>query len=284
MTRLLFTLSVLVLLATSCGEKTATKAAQTSCCGDPNAANATFVSFSDDAAFRDMHPAPKPTELTKKGKMVKFTVAGGAAGSAFLVRPKRRTDQYLLLFHEWWGLNDYIRNEAAMWSEKLGVNVLAVDLYDGKVATTADEAGKLMQGCNPERALAIIKGAAAYAGPKADFRTMGWCFGGGWSMQAAIALSNRVKACVMYYGMPETDVERLKGLMTDVVFIHAKQDKWINDEVVAKLQVNMKLLGKKVMVYDYDADHAFANPSNPKYNDAAASEARAVVEAYLKEK
>ncbi|MCB0577136.1 MAG: dienelactone hydrolase family protein, partial [Saprospiraceae bacterium] len=37
-------------------------------------------------------------------------------------------------------------------------------------------------------------------------------------------------------------------------------------------------------VYEYDADHAFANPSSPRYNEAAAKEAREKVASYLKEK
>lgn len=249
-----------------------------------NEAVAQFASFASDVEFRDMHPSPLVTELAKKGKMIEFPVAGGANGHAFLVKSRRKTDKYLMLFHEWWGLNDYIKNEAAMWSKELGVHVLAVDLYDGKLATTADDAGKLMQANDPARSLAIIDGAAKYAGDKANFRTMGWCFGGGWSLQAAIHLKEKVKGCVVYYGMAEQDVNKLKMLTTDVIFIHPKQDKWINDDMVSNFEKNMKAAGKAVMVYHYDADHAFANPSSPKYNEQAAKEARAIVNSYLKGK
>ena len=166
-------------------------------CHDSQDATAQFASFASDAEFRGMHPDPLATELIKKGKMVEFPVAGGANGHAYLVKSKRKTDKYLLLFHEWWGLNDYIKNEAAMWSKELGVHVLAVDLYDGKMATTADEAGKLMQGNDPVRSLAIIDGAAKYAGENANFRTMGWCFGGGWSLRAALQLKDKTRGCVV---------------------------------------------------------------------------------------
>jgi carboxymethylenebutenolidase len=187
----------------------------------------------------------------------------------------------LLLFHEWWGLNDYIRNEASAWVHELGINVLAVDLYDGKTATTAEDAGALMQACDPDRAKAIIQAAVKFVGDDADFRTMGWCFGGGWSLQATLLAGDRAKACVMFYGMPEKDVDKLKSLQTDVLMIHAKKDKWINDEVVAEFKENMSSAGKSLTVKEYDADHAFANPSSPRYNDQAAKEARAAVRAYL---
>ena len=253
-------------------------------CHDPNSAVAQFASFASDPLFRSMHPDPLNTELTKKGKMVEFPVAGGVNGHAFFVKSRRKTNKYLMLFHEWWGLNDYIKNEAAMWSKELGVHVLAVDLYDGKMATTAEDAGKLMQGNDPARSLAIISGAAQFAGDKADFRTMGWCFGGGWSLQAALQLKEKAKGCVMYYGMPEQDVQKLKTLSTDVVFIHPELDKWITAEMAGGFEANMKSAGKSAMVYHYPADHAFANPSSPRYNEKAAKEARATVTAYLKGK
>ena len=110
---------------------------------------------------------------------------------------------------------------------------------------------------------------------------MGWCFGGGWSLCAALQLQARTKACVIYYGMPEQDVEKLKTLQSDVLFIHPDQDKWISKEVVSDFEANMKKAGKSTKVYHYDADHAFANPSSPRYNEKAAQEARGVVKAYL---
>lgn len=247
-------------------------------CHDPNAA---FAAFGSDKDFQDAHPAPLPVSAKHAGKNIEFPVEGGPNGKGFLIKAHGQTNKYLLLFHEWWGLNDYIRNEASMWSHQLGINVLAVDLYDGQVTTSAEEAGKLMQACDPARATAIIKGAAKYVGDNADFRTMGWCFGGGWSLQATLQLADKAKACVMYYGMPEKDVEKLKTLSTDVFVVHAKQDKWINDEVVNEFKQNMEKAGKKVTVAEYDADHAFANPSSPRYNEKAAQESRAAVRAYL---
>ncbi len=247
-------------------------------CHDPNAE---FAVFAQDKNFRDAHPAPQPVVPKHGGQIVEFPVAGGPNGRAFLIKPHTPTNKYLLLIHEWWGLNNYVMNEATRWSHDLNINVLAVDLYDGKVATTAEEAGKYMQACDPARANAIIESAAKYAGENADFRTMGWCFGGGWSLQTALLLKDKVKACVMYYGMPEKDVEKLKTLSTDVLMVHAQKDQWINGEVVAGFKKNMEVAGEKLTVLEYDADHAFANPSSPKYNEPAAKEARAAVKAYL---
>ncbi len=244
--------------------------------------HADFAAFADDPAFRRAHPEPQPTALLHGGRPVTFPLEDSTMGRGFLVSAHRQTNQYLLLFHEWWGLNDYVRNEAIRWAHDLDIHVLAVDLYDGKVAATSDEARQLMQGCSAERAERIIRGAAAFAGASADFRTLGWCFGGGWSLQAALLLGERVKGCVVFYGMPERDVERLKTLQSDVFFVHAKRDRWITDEVVATFSESMRLAGKGLQVREYDADHAFANPSGQRYHEPSAQAARAAVLEYLR--
>ncbi len=250
-------------------------------CHDVRSATAEFAEFANDKNFLAAHPSPLSVELAGKGKMIEFPVAGGATGHGYLVKARKKTDKYLLIFQEWWGLNDFVKNEAAMWSKELGINVLAIDLYDGKIATTPEEAGKLMQANDPARSSALILAAAKHLGEKADFRTLGWCFGGGWSLQAALLLKNKTKACVMYYGMPEKEVNKLTGLASDVLFIHASQDQWITDQVVAEFETNMKSAGKTVTVNRYDANHAFANPSSPRYNEPSAKASRAVVTAYL---
>ncbi|MFN0014750.1 MAG: dienelactone hydrolase family protein [Saprospiraceae bacterium] len=247
-------------------------------------ASAEFAALGSEKNFQNAHPTPKPVALLHGGTIVEFPVVDGPNGRGFLMTSHGRSNKYLLLFHEWWGLNNYVRNEANRLAHELGINVLALDLYDGKLTENAEEAGKLMQACSPERAAAIIKGAALYAGENADFRTLGWCFGGGWSLKASLLLGEQAKACVIYYGMPEKDVEKLKTLQTDVLMIHAKQDKWINDETVAAFQKNMDSAGKSLTVREYAADHAFANPSSPRFNNEAAQAARAAVLEYLRGK
>ena len=59
-------------------------------------------------------------------------------------------------------------------------------------------------------------------------------------------------------------------------------DAWINQAVLADFETNMKSAGKKLTVLSFDADHAFANPSNPKFDPKAASEARKQAVAYVK--
>ncbi|SHI87631.1 carboxymethylenebutenolidase [Hymenobacter daecheongensis DSM 21074] len=257
-----------------------------SCCAKPaTTANATeaFAMLATNEDFSGGHDAPLPYAYEGQGQMIEFKTTDGQTGKAFEIKSNVRSDKYLFIIHEWWGLNDYIKKEAATYAKELkGVNIIALDLYDGQVATTADEAGKYMQAVKTERAEAIIKGALLHAGPNAKVASIGWCFGGGWSLQTALLAGPKAAGCVMYYGMPEKSVAKLKTLNTDVLGIFASQDKWISPEVAAQFQKDMAAAKKKVTIKSFDADHAFANPSNPKYSKEFSAQAHALALDYLR--
>lgn len=246
-----------------------------SCCCLAETSTGEFALLASDEAFRMSHEEPLPfTFHSDKGAWVIFKTPDGSEGRAFEVKADRETQNFVLMIHEWWGLNDYIKQEAEKLQEALGnVNVLALDLYDKKVAGTREEAGKYMGEVKEERARGIIQGALSYAGPNARIATVGWCFGGGWSLQASLMGGNQTVACVMYYGMPETNVEKLKTLKAPVLGIFAKKDTWITPAVVAEFEKTMKAAQKKLTVRWYDGDHAFANPSNPQYDKTATEDA-----------
>jgi len=261
-----------------------TTKAQKSCCHIAMASNG-MAAYADDEEFRKSHLAPIPyVHSNALGKKVSFPGSDAKTAWAYEIKAKTKSDKYLIVVQEWWGLNDYIMKEADKLYTDLGsnVNVLAVDLYDGKVATNRDSAGKYMKELSPERAAAIIQGTVKYAGSKAKIASIGWCMGGGWSLQTALLAGKQDVGCVMYYGAPVQDVEKLKTLNTDVLGIFAKQDKWITVDQVNEFEKNMKAAGKKIEVHFYDADHAFANPSNPQYDKTATEDAYKIALAYLK--
>jgi len=248
--------------------------AQKSCCSKPGSTE-TFAMLTKDKKFVDTHLEPLPFILDNPiGKDISFKTSDEKEGFAYEIKAEKPTNNYVFVIHEWWGLNDYIKQESEKIFKTLGnVNIIAIDLYDKKVATNRDSAGKYMQSVKTERAEAIIKGAITYVGNKANIATIGWCFGGGWSMQTALIAGKQAKACVMYYGMPEEKVEKIKTLNSPVLFVWPEQDKWINKEMVTKFEVNMKEAKKSLVVKNYNADHAFANPSNPKYSKEFADDA-----------
>jgi carboxymethylenebutenolidase len=244
-----------------------------------------FAMLASDKNFVKSHPNPKPLHFQSSvGKAITYNTPDGKTAGAYELKAKKPTNNYLFVVHEYFGLTDYVKQESEKLYTDLGnVNVIALDLYDGKSTLDRTEAAKLMQAVKEDRAQAIIKGAIAYAGPKAHIATIGWCFGGGWSLQTALLAGKQTVACVMYYGMPEQDVAKLKTLNCDVLGNFANQDQWINPKVVAAFEENMKKADKKITVHAFDAGHGFANPTSPVYNGTAAKEAYGYTLAYLKE-
>ncbi len=236
-------------------------------------------------AFQQLHISPLPFMYKGAGDMVTFPTPDGQSASGFLIKAQKPSNKWLLVYQEWWGLNDNIKKESEKYYNDLkDVNVLALDMYDGKVATEPSEAGKLMSGASKDRLASIMKGGIAYAGPKAEFASVGWCFGGMLSLQSAMLEGKQAKGCVMYYGRPEQDVEKLKTLNTDVIGFFGTQDKGITPESVKMFEENMQKAGEKLTVKMYDAGHGFANPSNPVYNKEATADSYKLALAYLKKK
>ena len=235
-------------------------------------------------AFAGMHPSPmvvNPENLL--GKMMTFDAADGKQANAYFIAAKKKSNKYLIVIQEWWGLNENIKMEADKYYTDLGdVNVIAVDMYDGKVAATPDSAMKLMRGADMGRMTAIMQGAIKYAGSKASIYSVGWCFGGMWSLQTAILAGPQAKGSVMYYGRPESNMEKLKSIQCDIIGFFGNLDQSPSPTMVNDFEKNMKEAGKNLSVNRYQAGHGFANPSNPSYNAAAKEDAYAKAIAFLK--
>lgn len=241
--------------------------------------------FASDPAFQALHLSPITIHYTAKGDMISFSTPDGKTGSAYLVKAKKQSDKWLFVYQEWWGLNDHIKKESDRFYDDLGgnVNVLALDMYDGKSTTDPKEAGQLMQSVQEPRLESIVKGAQAYAGAKAKIAQVGWCFGGSWSLKSGLLNGKQNVGIVMYYGMPVKDVERLKTLNSDVLGLFATE-KYISKEVIEEFAVNMKAAGKELNYTIFDGVHGFANPSNPKYDGEKAKEAYGMALSYLKKR
>jgi carboxymethylenebutenolidase len=184
----------------------------------------------------------------------------------------------LIVIHEWWGLNDWVKEQASKLADQ-GYVALAIDLYRGKVATTPSEAHEIMRGVPDDRAARDLKAAFDYlaAEPNIDkshIGSIGWCMGGGYSLQMAL-LEPTLKADVINYGHLATEPENLKKINAAVLGIFGGQDRGIPPDDVKKFESQLKSLGKNVDIHIYpDAGHAFENPNNKEgYRAADAQDA-----------
>ncbi len=240
--------------------------------------------FSQDSSFQKAHESPQSIDFKPKGRPLTFATTDGKEGSGYFVTPSvNLSGKYLFVIHEWWGLNDHVKREADRLCDSLGdVAVLALDLYDGKVADNPEDAARLMESVDENHLKAIIAGALSQVGSSAQVATLGWCFGGGWSLKASILAGRQGKGCVMYYGMPVTQAADLAPLNAPVLGIFAKKDAWITPAVAKNFENLAKATNKSLQVEMFDADHAFANPSNPNFDKSAAEQANAKALAFLR--
>ena len=243
-----------------------------------------MAKFSDDEKFKASHEKPNAVDFEAAGEMIEFATPDGSVGKAYAIKAANPTNKYLLVIHEWWGLNDQIKKEAERLFDSLeNVTVMALDLYDGRVTDDADQAGKFMKAIKPERCESIIQGALNLTGEEAEVATVGWCFGGGWSLKSSILAGDNGAGCVIYYGMPVEKAAELVPLKADILGIFASEDGWINKKVVGKFEALTKATGKNFSVHWYEAEHAFANPSSPRYNEKAAQEANELALVFLRD-
>ncbi|MBS1545020.1 MAG: dienelactone hydrolase family protein [Bacteroidetes bacterium] len=246
-----------------------------------------FAMFASSKEFNMEHRTPRLYVHVSLagGEMIKFKCADGTEANGFLLKSKKPSNKWIFVFQEWWGLNDNIKRQSEdLYNDVGDVNVLALDMYDGNVASDRETAGKYMQAFKQDRGDQIVKGALEYVGEGAKVGTVGWCFGGGQSLLAALNAGKQASACVMYYGMPVEDVAKLKTLNCEVLNIWGTKDKWINKDVMDKFEKNMKDAGRKLTIKPYDADHGFANPSNPMgaFNEEAYKDAYKNTVAFFK--
>lgn len=235
-----------------------------------------------DPSFQAKHPLKDAPDAAPRGEAIVLKGENGVESEAYVMFPEGKPRGGVIVFHEWWGLNDFVKLEADKLAA-LGFVALAVDLYGGEAATDPEKAKQLMQGVDEKTARAIVDNAFGFLesrDPKLDrLATLGWCFGGTWSLRAAIQGGKKVQAAVVYYGELVSDPKILEPLQAPVLAHVPKKDAWITPEMGAKFEKAMKELGKSAQVELYDADHAFANPSNPKH---VAGEAERAWEATVK--
>lgn len=199
------------------------------------------------------------------GRSFRAYAAGPAAGPG------------VVLVHEWWGLDDVTRNTAERIGE-LGLRALAVDLYDGALATDRKAAAALMGSLDKKVALEKVDaGVRHLAASGAKVGTIGWCMGGGLALRAALSQPDEVAATAIFYGEIVDDPAVLATLGGPVLGVFAEKDGWITKEMAQRFDAALTKVKVPHVVRVFPADHAFFNPTSPNHDAACAADAWALV-------
>jgi carboxymethylenebutenolidase len=172
----------------------------------------------------------------------------------------------LVVIHEWWGLNDWVKEQASKLADQ-GYVTLAIDLYRGKVATTPEEAHEIMRGVPEDRAARDLTAAAAFlrSQPNVDparVGDIGWCMGGGYALNLALA-DPKLKVAVINYGHLMVDPANLAKINAKILGNFGALDRGITPADVHAFEDAMKKAGKSVDIKIYDdTGHGFQNPVN----------------------
>jgi len=184
----------------------------------------------------------------------------------------------VVVIHEWWGLNDWIKEQTRKLAEN-GYVALAVDLYRGQVAYDPSLAHELMRGMPEDRAVRDLKAAFDYLAAREDVNkekigSLGWCMGGGFSLLLAVN-EPRLAACVVNYGAMPTDAAAIQQIQAPVLGNFGADDRGIPPSAVEAFESAMKTAHKSIDLKVYPgAGHAFENPTNKLgYREAAAADA-----------
>jgi carboxymethylenebutenolidase len=186
----------------------------------------------------------------------------------------------ILVIHEYWGLNDWVKEQASKLADQ-GYEALAIDLYRGKVATDPETAHELMRGVPDDRANRDLEAAFTFLASQPNVKknrigAIGWCMGGGYSLDVALD-EPALAADVINYGHLVTDPAQVKKINAPILGLFGGLDQGITPDDVHKFEAAMKQQGKKVEIKIYsDAGHAFENPNNkntPGYRPEDAADA-----------
>ena len=186
---------------------------------------------------------------------------------------KNDTLPAVIMIHENKGLNDNIKKMANLLARN-GYVVLAVDLFKGEVTTDRNRSSELSQYVrdNQDIATANLKSAVKYLSSLPNVNpekivSLGWCFGGGQSLQLALnSQDHPLAATIIYYGRLLTDNASLANIKWPVLGIFGDQDKSISVDSVKAFEMALNSNGIPNEIYIYKGvGHAFANPSGENY-------------------
>ena len=190
--------------------------------------------------------------------------SGGGQAHGYLVFPASYNGPGIILIQEWWGLTDHIAGIADQLAAE-GFVTLAPDLFGGKVAHDKDAAAKLMSELPVDRAAQDLSGAVDFllghkATTSSKIGAVGFCMGGGFVLQLAAQLGDKVAAAVAFYGVGPAVPDQYSGLTAAVQGHYGEDDAFYPVQQARQLEEQIRReSGADVSFFYYPAGHAFHN-------------------------
>ena len=193
--------------------------------------------------------------------------SGSGEAHGYLALPASGSGPGVIVIQEWWGLTDHIADVADRLAAE-GFVALAPDLFGGRTAHDADEAGRLMSELPVEQAAQDLAGAvdvllASDAVTSSTVGAVGFCMGGGFVLLLAAQQGDKVGAAVPYYGVGPAVPTTYEGLTAAVQGHYGERDDFYPaaDARAQEEQIRRES-GAEVEFHFYDAAHAFHNDTN----------------------
>lgn len=285
----------------ACGDASTTDYADNAGAGSSVSVPTEEIPVNDQAdPLLKEHEGDKPTgtpiaiaqpAVPVTGEQVTYATIDGTPVTGYFAQPTTPESDALpaiITIHEWWGLNENIEAMTRRLAGE-GYSVLAVDLYGDQVATEPDKARELMRSVmdNPGPAQDNLFQAAEFLRSEHNAPTLGsigWCFGGNWSLRTGLLLSSELDAMAIYYGQLILAPEALDALDMPIIGFFGEEDSSIPVEDVNNFESILADLGKDAEINLYPGvGHAFANPSGQNYDAEAAEDAWEKTTAFFQE-
>ena len=194
--------------------------------------------------------------------------------SGYLATPKTGTGPGVLVLHAWWGLNDVFKGVCDRLAMK-GYTTFAPDLYHGAVASTIDQAEKVMKRLKPETArgdiLKSVRGLQAH--PKVRGKRLGaisFSMGAYWALRFAEDFPSDIGAVVVFYGTGDGEYSKTQAA---VLGHFAEKDPYESAESVRDFEKVLRASGKSVEIHTYPGTtHWFFEKDRPDAYDGPAAE------------
>lgn len=205
---------------------------------------------------------------------VEYAVVSGSPRSGYLAYPETAHGGLpgILLFHEWWGLTDEIRQVADALAAQ-GYVVLALDFHDGMVATDSVKAGELMREALADESSVNDHLRQAYKFITEDIGALsvasyGFGMGGTLALNLALLYPDELDACVVYYGfIGSVTPAQLAGSSAAMLVFFGADDETLTAAARDQLQAALAMApgGAELVIYP-ETGHGFANPGDARYS------------------